>query len=102
LLLEINAFFEAVKVLLTPFFCLDARFSSHSQSAEALAAIGQPSSLELLRRFAVDETCPVEVRETCQLSLDMIAWREQHPERVRVLDQRYFCINQKIRKTCHS
>ena len=50
------------------------------ESAESLAAIGAPSSILLLERFAIDADAPVEVRETCQLSLDMLAWRKAHPE----------------------
>jgi deoxyhypusine monooxygenase len=53
------------------------------ECAEALAAIGQPSSLLLLTEYAADATIPVEVRETCQLALDMIAWRKAHPKQVK-------------------
>jgi deoxyhypusine monooxygenase len=48
-----------------------------------LAAIGEASSLQLLAEYAVDPAVPVEVRETCQLSLDMIAWRREHPAPVK-------------------
>jgi deoxyhypusine monooxygenase len=42
------------------------------EAAEALGAIGQSSSLEVLRKFLDDPS--VEIRETCQISIDRILY----------------------------
>ncbi|CAM9139669.1 unnamed protein product [Phaeothamnion confervicola] len=48
------------------------------EAAEALGAIGEESSVELLRQYAND---PVpEVSQTCQLALELIAWKQSHGE----------------------
>ena len=49
----------------------DAPIVRH-EAAEAIGALGVPSLESLLREFRSDP-CP-EVRETCELALDRLAW----------------------------
>ena len=44
------------------------------EAAEALGALGDQSSLDLLEQFWKEETQPVVVRETCELAIDRIKW----------------------------
>lgn len=48
------------------------------EAAEALAALSTEQALPILQKYLSDPC--VEVRDTCQISVDRIAWREQHPE----------------------
>ena len=47
------------------------------ECAEALGAIGDASAIELLREFSTDE-CD-EVRETCLIALEKLAWNAANP-----------------------
>eukprot|EP00297_Palpitomonas_bilix_P012526 CAMPEP_0113872788 /NCGR_PEP_ID=MMETSP0780_2-20120614/3409_1 /TAXON_ID=652834 /ORGANISM="Palpitomonas bilix" /LENGTH=310 /DNA_ID=CAMNT_0000858361 /DNA_START=181 /DNA_END=1113 /DNA_ORIENTATION=- /assembly_acc=CAM_ASM_000599 len=58
------------------------------EAAEALGAIGDPQCLELLRKHA-DNDCR-EVRETCELSLDRIAWKKAAGEGAEDLTEKRF------------
>jgi len=44
------------------------------EAAEALGAIGSPSSLPILEKFSSDPL--VEVAETCQIAVKLIQWRQ--------------------------
>ncbi|KAI9179382.1 deoxyhypusine hydroxylase [Blastocladiella emersonii ATCC 22665] len=44
------------------------------EAAEALGAIGDASVIPLLQRYRDDAAAPVEVRETCELALDLLQW----------------------------
>lgn len=52
------------------------------EAAEALAAIGDVHCFDILKIVEADETAPSEVRDTCKLSLDMMQWRENHPDQI--------------------
>ena len=45
------------------------------ESAEALGAIGSPSSLEILCRYSTHAS--PEIAETCQIAIDLINWKIQ-------------------------
>lgn len=48
------------------------------EAGEALGALGDPVVLPLLERYKSD---PIpEVAETCQVSIDLIHWKQKHPE----------------------
>ncbi|ETN45235.1 deoxyhypusine hydroxylase [Cyphellophora europaea CBS 101466] len=46
------------------------------EAAEALGALADKSSLELLQRLKDDEKEPVVVRETCDIAVDRIRWAD--------------------------
>lgn len=48
------------------------------EAGEALAALSTEQALPVLQQFLEDES--VEVRDTCQISVDRILWRQQHPD----------------------
>jgi deoxyhypusine monooxygenase len=49
------------------------------EAGEALGAIGSPESIPVLQYYAND---PIpEVAETCQVALELISWKQQHPEK---------------------
>jgi len=47
------------------------------EAAEALAALSTEQALPILQKYVNDEC--VEVRDTCQISVDRIFWRQQNP-----------------------
>jgi len=48
------------------------------EAAEALAALSTEQALPVLQHY-LNDAC-VEVRDTCQISVDRIFWRQQNPE----------------------
>jgi len=48
------------------------------EAAEALAALSTEQALPILQQY-LNDPC-VEVRDTCQISVDRIFWRQQNPE----------------------
>ncbi|KNE66529.1 hypothetical protein AMAG_11660 [Allomyces macrogynus ATCC 38327] len=46
------------------------------EAAEALGAIGDPSITATLKKFRDDPTEPAEVRETCELAIDLLEWEQ--------------------------
>ena len=56
------------------------------ESAEALAAIGDPDNLELLKKYLNDES--VVVRETCELAVAKIEWETNEASKSEVLQKR--------------
>ncbi|CDK26788.1 unnamed protein product [Kuraishia capsulata CBS 1993] len=44
------------------------------EAAEALGALGDDDSLELLEKYFADETELVEIRQTCELAIERIKW----------------------------
>jgi deoxyhypusine monooxygenase len=48
------------------------------EAAEALAALSTERALPILQLFLNDES--VEVRDTCQIAVDRIAWRRKNPD----------------------
>ena len=57
------------------------------ESAEALGAIGDPSSLEVLQKYCAHPT--PEISETCLIAIDLIQWK-QSEEMNAVEKSRYF------------
>lgn len=54
----------------------DADVHNHLQSAEALGAISDPSTLQVLEEFCNDARS--EVSETCQIASKRVAWMIEH------------------------
>lgn len=48
------------------------------EAGEALGALGDPVVLPLLEKYKADPI--VEVAETCQVAIDLIHWKQKHPE----------------------
>jgi deoxyhypusine monooxygenase len=48
------------------------------EAGEALGALGDPVCLPILERFKSDPIS--EIAETCQVSIDLIHWKQKHPE----------------------
>ena len=59
------------------------------EAAEALAAIGDAGSLEILREIRDREGEPVVVRETCEISVARIEWENSEERKAEKLRQRY-------------
>ena len=57
------------------------------ESAEALGALGDEGSLELLKSMLNDQS--VEVRETCEIAIDRIVWEHSRDKSIEKLKQRY-------------
>ena len=57
------------------------------ESAEALGALGDKGSLDLLKRMLADES--VEVRETCEIAIDRIQWEHGADKNSEELKKRY-------------
>jgi deoxyhypusine monooxygenase len=57
------------------------------EAAEALGALGDKGSLDLLRGLRDDTHEPAEVRETCQIAVDRIEW--EHSQQKEQLKKRY-------------
>ena len=51
------------------------------EAAEALGALGDITSLDLLKENRDDPTQPVVVRETCQIAVDRIIWEHSEERR---------------------
>jgi len=66
--------YEACPVLEQILADLDDDVLVRHEAAEALGAIGNPTSKDVLFRFKDDPA--TEVRETVQLALDLISWRD--------------------------
>lgn len=68
------------------------------EAAEALAALSDVGSLELLRACRDDEGEEVVVRETCEIAVDRIEWeRDEEGRRKEKLKQRYVGIVYSLR-----
>lgn len=48
------------------------------EAAEALGALGDQGSLDIMTQMKVDENEPVVVRETCDIAVDRIRWTHGH------------------------
>ena len=59
------------------------------EAAEALGALGDAGSLELLRRFRDREGEQVVVKETCEIAIDRIEWENSEQRKQEKLRQRY-------------
>jgi deoxyhypusine monooxygenase len=60
------------------------------EAAEALAALGDAGSLDLLKERRDDEEEEVVVRETCEIAVDRIQWeKDEAQRRTEKLKQRY-------------
>ena len=57
------------------------------EAAEALGAIGDISSLEVLKKYCHHDA--PEIRETCRISIDLIEWK-QSEEKKKVEKSAYF------------
>jgi deoxyhypusine monooxygenase len=51
------------------------------EAAEALGAIGEPASIAVMQQVCDDSDTPVELRETCQLSIDLLEWKQRQEQR---------------------
>jgi deoxyhypusine monooxygenase len=49
-------------------------FNMSDKAAEAMAAIGDPSVLPLLRSYLADESEHAAVRETCDIAIAKLEW----------------------------
>lgn len=58
------------------------------EAAEALAAIGDVGSLEVLRRYRDKEGEEVVVKETCEISVARIEWLDSAEGKAEKLKQR--------------
>lgn len=47
------------------------------ECAEALGAIGHPSSLQVLAKYTDGDANPEEVSQTCQIAIDFVQWKQQ-------------------------
>ncbi|GKY95132.1 hypothetical protein MPSEU_000477100 [Mayamaea pseudoterrestris] len=52
------------------------------EAAEALGAIGQSSSVIVMRQVCCDVNTPVELRETCELSIELVEWKQRQEQRL--------------------
>jgi deoxyhypusine monooxygenase len=59
------------------------------EAAEALGALGDAKSLEVLRRFRDREGEETVVKETCEIAIDRIEWENGEERRAEKLRQRY-------------
>ncbi len=59
------------------------------EAAEALGALGDATSLDLLRRFRDREGEEVVVKETCEIAIDRIEWENSDQGRQEQLRQRW-------------
>lgn len=59
------------------------------EAAEALGALGDVGSLELLKRYRDAEEELVPIRETCELAVDRIEWENSEARKAEKLRQRY-------------
>ncbi|KKY16612.1 putative deoxyhypusine hydroxylase [Phaeomoniella chlamydospora] len=59
------------------------------EAAEALGALGDVGSVELLAFMRDDESEPTVVRETCDIALDRIQWENSKERRAEKLKARY-------------
>lgn len=50
------------------------------EAAEALGALGDAGSLELMRSYAQDSNISEVVRETCEIAVDRIQWEQTHAQ----------------------
>jgi len=55
------------------------------EAAEALGALGDLSSLELMKQMKDDEKEPVVVRETCDIAVDRIQWAHSESRKAEAL-----------------
>jgi deoxyhypusine monooxygenase len=58
------------------------------EAAEALGALGDQESLDLLRRFRDREGESVAVKETCEIAIDRIEWENSAERKAEKLKQR--------------
>jgi deoxyhypusine monooxygenase len=59
------------------------------EAAEALGALGDAESLNLLRQFRDREGEEVVVKETCEIAIDRIEWENSEQRKQEKLRQRY-------------
>ena len=60
------------------------------EAAEALGALGDSNSLEILRELRDSEEEVVVVRETCEIAVARIEWEHSAERNAEKLRQRYF------------
>jgi deoxyhypusine monooxygenase len=60
------------------------------EAAEALGALGDAGSLQLLRRFRDRQGEEVVVTETCEIAIDRIEWAQSEVGKQEKLRQRYY------------
>jgi deoxyhypusine monooxygenase len=58
------------------------------EAAEALGALGDAGSLDLLRRFRDREGEEVVVKETCEIAIDRLEWENSEQRKAEKLRQR--------------
>ena len=58
------------------------------EAAEALGAIGDVNSLDILKELRDDREEPVVVRETCEISVARIEWENSEERKAENLRQR--------------
>ena len=59
------------------------------EAAEALGALGDAGSLDLLRRFRDREGEEVVIKETCEIAVARIEWENSEERKQEKLRQRY-------------
>lgn len=59
------------------------------EAAEALGALGDKGSLDLLKSMRDDVQEPVEVRETCDIAVDRLEWEHGLKSKEEVLKKRF-------------
>lgn len=79
---------EAVPYLMTVLQNRGEDAMCRHEAAEALGAIGDVGSLEIMKQMRADQTEPVVVRETCDIAIDRIAWENSAESRTEVLKTR--------------
>lgn len=63
------------------------------EAAEALGALGDAKSLDILRRFRDRDGEEVVVKETCEIAIDRIQWENSEQRKQEKLKQRYHLIS---------
>ena len=59
------------------------------EAAEALGALGDMGSVDLMKGMRDDEKEPTVVRETCDIAVDRIQWENSEERKAEKLKQRY-------------
>ena len=59
------------------------------EAAEALGALGDAQSLQVLREFRDREGEEVVVKETCEIAIDRIEWETSEQRKQEKLKQRF-------------
>jgi deoxyhypusine monooxygenase len=63
------------------------------EAAEALGALGDLGSVDLLKQYRDKEGEPVEVKETCEIAVARIEWENSEESKQEKLKQRYVTVN---------